>query len=358
MCDVLIIGGGLSGLQVAAGLGSRRLRVILLEARARLGGRILGLPDGTGEPLYDGGPAWVWPDLQPRMKHLLAALDLETFPQESQGRLILQRADGLREEAPQAFASAPASMRVTGGLSALIARLEAQLGSIDVHYDTVVTALEKDTGGVCVTARRESDLVRYRAQTVVLAVPPRLVAGWAFSPPLPAGLRGRLAAIPTWMAGHAKCIAVYPEPFWRAMGLSGQAFSQPGPLGEVHDASVPGQGQGALMGFFAWPFAVRAAHRARLAQDVCTQLGFLFGARAAAPARISIQDWAAEPFTATAADALPLPGHPFYQPLSWRDTDWEGRLVFAGTEVAAEQGGYLEGALVAAHEALARIGAL
>ncbi|MDA8391178.1 MAG: FAD-dependent oxidoreductase [Gammaproteobacteria bacterium] len=355
MCDVLIIGGGLSGLQVAAGLISQRLKVVLLEARPRLGGRILGLPGVADEPLYDAGPAWVWPDLQPRMSRLLAALDLETFAQETQGRLILQGAGGRREEAAQTFASAPASMRVTGGLSTLVARLEAQLRSVDVQCDTVVTALACDGSGVCVTARCGSGVRRYRAPTVVVAVPPRLVAGWEFAPALPAEAQARLAAVPTWMAGHAKCIAVYPKPFWRAAGLSGQAFSQVGPLGEIHDASVPGHGQGALMGFFTWPHALRKERRERLVQDVCAQLGALFGAPAAVPTRIHIHDWAAEPFTATAADTRPLHEHPVYRPLSWRGTRWEGRLLFAGTEVAAEQGGYLEGALAAAERALAQI---
>ena len=355
MCDVLIIGGGLSGLQVAAGLAHRRLKVVLLEARPRLGGRILGMPGVTDELLYDGGPAWVWPDLQPRMSRLLAALDLETFPQETQGRLVLQGTGGRREEAAQAFASTPPSMRVAGGLSTLIARLEACLATIDVQCDTVVTALACDADGVRVTGRCPRGVSRWQTRLVVVAVPPRLAATWDFSPHLSPDTQTLLQAVPTWMAGHAKCMVVYSEPFWRTAGLSGEAFSQVGPLGEIHDASVPRHGPGALMGFFMWPYALRKKRSERLIQDVCAQLGVLFGARATAPARIRIQDWAAEPFTATMADTQPLREHPFYQPIFLRDTQWEGRVVFAGTEVAAEQGGYLEGALVAAEQALAHI---
>ncbi len=42
--DVLVIGGGAAGLAAARSLGRRKLRVLLLEARARIGGRVLAQP--------------------------------------------------------------------------------------------------------------------------------------------------------------------------------------------------------------------------------------------------------------------------------------------------------------------------
>ncbi|KFA90172.1 hypothetical protein Q664_29805 [Archangium violaceum Cb vi76] len=54
----------------------------------------------------------------------------------------------------------------------------------------------------------------------------------------------------TWMAPHAKYVAVFDEPFWRRLGLSGEARSRVGPLAEVHDASDCG-GEAALFGMRA-----------------------------------------------------------------------------------------------------------
>ena len=42
------------------------------------------------------------------------------------------------------------------------------------------------------------------------------------------------------MVGQAKALALYDRPVWRETGLSGSAFSRVGPLGELHDASLPG----------------------------------------------------------------------------------------------------------------------
>lgn len=61
---------------------------------------------------------------------------------------------------------------------------------------------------------------------------------------------------PTWMAGHAKVVAIYERPFWRDSGLSGFVSSRVGPLQEIHDAS-PEAGSGALFGFLGIPVEVR-----------------------------------------------------------------------------------------------------
>ena len=61
----------------------------------------------------------------------------------------------------------------------------------------------------------------------------------------------------TWMAGQVKFYALYEEPYWRQIGLSGQAFSQRGPLGEIHDGSNKDQWPYGLTGFINIPAAQR-----------------------------------------------------------------------------------------------------
>ena len=180
-----------------------------------------------------------------------------------------------------------------------------------------------------------------------LALPPRLIGGIEIIPALPPSVQAALAAVPGWMAGQAKALALYDRPVWREAGLSGSAFSQAGPLGELHDASLPGAAEAALFGFFSWPPALRAARRAGLPALVARQLGTLFGAEAARPRDVIIQDWATEPFTATEADHANGNAHPDYRPIAL-PAPWGERITLAGAEMAPEFGGYLEGALAAA----------
>ena len=57
--------------------------------------------------------------------------------------------------------------------------------------------------------------------------------------------------------------------------------------------------------------------------------------------------------TATPADQTPPAGHPAYRALPPTE-----RLIFAGSEAAPEDGGFLEGALAAAEAARARLDAV
>jgi monoamine oxidase len=83
------------------------------------------------------------------------------------------------------------------------------------------------------------------------------------------------------------------------------------------------------------------------------QLARLFGPAAATPVDVLIKDWSTDPATATPADRAPSAGHPAYRPLAPT-----GRLFFAGTEAAPEDGGFLEGALAAAEAAYAKLGTI
>ena len=94
-------------------------------------------------------------------------------------------------------------------------------------------------------------------ERVTLTLPPRLAATCLqFEPSLPGELARRWRATSTWMAPHAKYVAVYDTPFWREQGLCGSARSSVGPMGESHDVSTPG-GHAALFGFLGVPARVR-----------------------------------------------------------------------------------------------------
>ena len=72
--DVLVAGGGLAGLYLAYRLEQAGTGYLVIEARDRLGGRVLSLPSRGGNPQadrYDLGPAWFWHG-QPRLTGLVS----------------------------------------------------------------------------------------------------------------------------------------------------------------------------------------------------------------------------------------------------------------------------------------------
>lgn len=68
--DVLVVGGGLSGLAAAARLAQGGAHVLVLEANARLGGALAGCPAGRYRP--EVGPIWI--DDLPRLEQGLGRL--------------------------------------------------------------------------------------------------------------------------------------------------------------------------------------------------------------------------------------------------------------------------------------------
>ena len=93
---VLVVGGGLAGLVAAHRLHQAGIDFVLLEARTRLGGRILTVEAGeavSGEG-FDLGPSWFWPDIQPAMGALVRRLGLPAFEQHSDGDMLFERVRG------------------------------------------------------------------------------------------------------------------------------------------------------------------------------------------------------------------------------------------------------------------------
>ena len=356
---LLIVGGGLAGLTAARRLHRAGIAFMLLEARQRLGGRILSV-DAGGAVATDGfdlGPSWFWPSTQPALNALVRELGLTTFPQNSGGDIVVHR---MSREEPQRYRvsvqQAPQSMRLTGGSGALIAALAADLPADSIRLGARVTHVIRDAQGVEVrfTTASGSDETM-RASHILFALPPRLLeATVTFSPGLDADTRERWRATPTWMAPHAKVFALYEKPFWREAGLSGTAQSMAGPLVEIHDATTA-SGQAALFGFLGVPAERRAAiGETALVAAAVQQLVRLFGPQAASPSGTLLKDWAADPLTATQADRLGG-GPPVATGQAWVGEAWRDHVSLAGSETAEFEPGYLAGAVDAAERAAANV---
>ena len=335
--DALIVGAGLSGLHLAHQLTKRGINVHVLGARDRVGGRMLSLPVGQGA--YDMGPAWFW-EGQPRIASLIQRFSLTAFEQYSKGALNFEDQNGTVQRG-RGFSSMEGSYRIKGGLDAMVQALLTALPKNSVTIGSTVTKVIQNSDEIEANANGQT----YTAKYVIFALPPRVVgATIQFEPKLPSNVLTSLANVPTWMAGQAKAIAVYDSPFWREDGLSGDASSRFGPMVEMHDASPAMGGPFAIFGFIGVPPEGRKNEDA-LRIALKQQLGRLFGPKATNPRELLVKDWAFDPFTSTADDLKPLYAHPTYRPLP---PVWDGKILFSGTEVAPQFGGYLEGALEAA----------
>lgn len=363
---VAIIGGGLSGLFTAFLLQQQGINAVIYEARDRLGGRIVSLPTSQPTPSidasierYDMGPSWFWPDLHPIITQLIDQLDLTPFQQYQTGAHLFDRGTG---NAPQrhelGIATSPVSMRLSGGMLSLIEALAEKLPSNTIQLNHQLTHITQQASGqITLSFNTDDGEVNVITQHAILAMPLRLLSdAIVFSPPLPDTLLQHCRSTMTWMAGHAKFVAVYDQPFWRQQGLSGSASSQTGPLVEIHDASAR-KGNAALFGFVGVNAAARkAAGRDTLIQVTLDQLAALFGQQAKKPIDAFLVDWSQAPFTATEQDQLGADSHPMYGLPDAVNAIWNDCLILAGTESSTNAGGYLEGALQSALDAVKHIG--
>lgn len=350
---IAIIGGGLSGLYAAYLLEQKGIRdYVLLEARDVLGGRIKSVAAG-----FDLGPSWFWPDMQPQLDALIRDLGLTRFDQFETGDMVVERTPAEPPVRMQGYVNSPPSARLEGGMGRLVEALYQSLDKRCVVTGHRVHSAHVSGAGVELTSTdTHGEHVHWQAQQVLLALPPRLaVDSIEFTPSLPQQLVNQWQAAPTWMAPHAKYIAVYDTPFWRDQGLSGEARSARGPLNEVHDASVPGD-QGALFGFFGMPAHLRKTlPQTELMTHCRGQLVRLFGAEAATPAKEFIKDWALESYTTTAAD-LQSAGHHAQAPEARAlSGPWQGCLTGIGSEWSRQFPGYLAGAIEVTRETVDKI---
>ena len=351
--DVAIVGGGLAGLAAGRRLHHAGIDFVLLEARERLGGRILSV-GADGVPADDGfdlGASWFWPAMQPALASLAHDLGLAVFAQHVDGHWLIERTRSAPPLRYPSMRQEPASMRIAGGTGALTDALARSLPPDRVHPGTPVARVVLEDAAVTLSGADGSPLLE--ARQVILAAPPRLLsATLSFDPPLDPATIARSRGTPTWMAPHAKFFALYDRPFWRDAGLSGAAQSALGPMTETHDATSA-SGAAALFGFLGVASDQRRAiGEAAMVEACVAQFRRLFGPPAASPLATLFKDWAADSLTATADDRITT-GHPVPGSLQWIDGAWAGRLSLAGSETSDTEPGYLAGAVQAGERAVA-----
>jgi monoamine oxidase len=430
--DVVVVGAGMAGLIAARDLLAANVSVLVLEARNRVGGRLLNHTLENGAVVELGGQ-WVGPT-QDRVLALAEELGLRLFPTYAEGEHFLtmdgsvkryvgedfalpedasadveeawerlqQMADevplgepwsaenagtwdaqtldswlvanakteiGLgywRTMVPALFSAETAEMsllhflfycrsggtldrlvdthggaqesRLEGGSQQLALRLADRLGDA-VRLGSPVLAIRQDERGVEVT--HDGSMVR--AGRAIVALPPTLAGRIRYSPALPP-LRDQLTQqVP--MGYVTKVQVAYPEPFWRAEGLSGSVFSLDDEVSVIFDNSPQDLSCGVLLGFLEGKHARRTGklppeERKELVLSV---LARFFGPRAADPEEYVEKDWAAEEWSRGCyggrfgTGVWTGYGQALREPV--------GRIHWAGTETAEVWNGYMDGAV-------------
>ena len=135
--------------------------------------------------------------------------------------------------------------RIEGGSQRISLALAERLDADRLLLSQLARRIRYDADGVTVT----TDTYEITAQRVIVAVSPAIAGNIDYSPPLPAA-RDQLSKKMT-MGTVTKVIAVYPTPFWRESGLSGQAVTDQGPITFAFDNTPPDGSPGILLGFVA-----------------------------------------------------------------------------------------------------------
>ncbi len=339
--DVVVVGAGPAGLHAAGLLHAAGRSVVVLEARHRVGGRLLSAQ--SGDHHFDLGATWFWPN-ERRVSALVHGLGLDVFDQHLDGDMMYeprtgpQRIDGNQLDVQ--------SGRFGAGAQSMPEALARLLPDDVVRLDEPVHSIRLVHDRVEVNADRS----RWTTAQVVLAVPPATAVASIAIDGLDDATAAIAAATPVWMGGTVKVVARYERPFWREAGLAGAAFSHVGPLREIHDMSGRDGMPAALFGF------AQPAHDAPVPgrNAVLGQLAALFGPEAAAPADLWIHDWRREPFT-VAPESLGLTDYTTYGHRAFEQPSLEGCLHWASTETAPDSPGHIEGALAAAERAAAAV---
>jgi monoamine oxidase len=241
--------------------------------------------------------------------------------------------------------------RIVGGSVVVAQKVAAKLGA-RVILGAPVTRIKEVDGGVVVTTHGGPTV---HAKRAIVAVPPVLAARIAFAPGLPASKKTILKAMVP--GSLTKVEAVYPTPFWRAAGLSGQGVSDTGLARVPYDNSPPDGSVGVYFSFIGgkrheeWKALSPADRRARVLADF---VAFTGDERARTPTEYLEKDWTTEEWTRGCPVGHFAPGVLSKHGAQLRAA--HGRIHFAGTETSDYWLGYMDGAVRAGERAAKEAG--
>jgi monoamine oxidase len=217
---------------------------------------------------------------------------------------------------------------ITDGTKALI---DAMAGGLDVRFGSVVTAVATNDAGVTVTLADGSTL---EAPAAIVALPLNVWADVAFDPPLaPPKQKASTEGHPGEVSKVIAIVGGAPA------GYLGAGWGTP-----INAGFVPKQSDGAqlFMGF-------SVQDRVDLGDDAAVAAAVRAHLPDAEVVRTSGHDWVTDPFSKGTWLAVPPPW--FSDGTFEQLREPEGRLLFAGSDIAGEGAGWIEGAVGSGRDA-------
>lgn len=336
--DILIIGAGLSGLTLAYYLKQKNVSAAIVEARERVGGRILTKTNPNAAPI-ELGATWV-SEPHHLTKKLLSELGVELFEQEMGATAIYEPYSKSPHQLVKLPPSEAPTFRVKNGTNQIINTLAKKLNPEQLYLNQAIKSISFSNNEGIVA---QSDTHEFRASYVISTLPPMLlVKTISITPALPEDLESIAQKTHTWMGDSIKVSLSYKKKFWQEGQLSGTIFSNVGPVPEMYDQSNFENTKFALTGFLNGVYhGITKSERLEL---VLKQLRKYYGAQVNEFIHYEELVWNQEQFTSVNSSAYILPhynnGHKVYQ-----EALYNNRFFVAGTETSKLNPGYMEGAI-------------
>ncbi|MGX7874648.1 flavin monoamine oxidase family protein [Mesorhizobium sp. ORM6] len=198
-----------------------------------------------------------------------------------------------------------------------------------------------------------SDKIALRCRYVVFATQPVMINQCQFDPPLPSKRRLLHQRFPS--GRNTKAVIVYDKPFWRDRDLNGNIIATDGSMTAAFDLGGQRTDKGILITLFTGQaaYGVDNLDPADRRKIILSKLAQALGDEAHKPLEYMDRVWADEEWSGGASSPFLVPGA--LTTIGAEIREPIGPLQWAGTHMAAQYRGYMEGALVAGEAAAQRI---
>ena len=344
--NIIILGGGLSGLYLAYRLKKAGHTIKVLEANNRIGGRIY--TKKIKNTKVELGATWLW-QYNKELVKLCNELDIAVFEQNMSGDALFE---ATKESEVQRFktpTNQEISYRIVGGTKTLLEKLSVHF--LDEEIVLHQKVLKIDTSKNLVTVNTEKNT--FTADLVISTIPPQLfVNSVEFTEHLDPKLIEIANNTHTWMKDSVKFSLVYKSPFWEKQTLSGAGFSNVGPFTEMYNHTDYEHTNFALVGFLNAALIEKTVEQRE--EEIKKQLYKFFGEDGVNYSSYEEKIWTNEPLLNFKNDAYISPhfnnGHAIYKTHALKN-----KLIIGGTETSSSYGGYMEGAIYRGNEIVAEI---